>query len=96
MKTNHTPGPWIYDSGCFYADCQLDRRGQTSEAPIAEMLKGRPDDAIGNANLIEASPEMLKELINVVDVLSSDTPMAELPGLKKRLLGFLSDIGFPQ
>ena len=27
----HTPGPWVYDSGCFYARCQMDESGRTYE-----------------------------------------------------------------
>ena len=62
----HTPGPWVYDSGCFYAQCQLDENGMTYESPIAELLDGRPEDAKGNAKLIAAAPMMLKALRRIV------------------------------
>lgn len=59
-STSHTPGPWIYDSGVFYAACQMDENGMTYEEPIAEMLEGRPFESMGNANLILASPDLLE------------------------------------
>jgi hypothetical protein len=62
----HTPGPWVYDSGCFYAQCQLDKNGMTQESPIAELLEGRPDDSKGNARLIAAAPTMLEALRRIV------------------------------
>jgi hypothetical protein len=57
----------VYDSGCVYAQCQLDSRGQTCEPPIAGILDGRPDDADGNAKLIAAAPEMFSILRGVLD-----------------------------
>lgn len=57
---SHTPGPWVYDSGGFYAQCQLDENGMTYESPIAELLEGRPDDSKGNALLIAAAPDLLE------------------------------------
>jgi hypothetical protein len=67
----HTPGPWVYDSGCFYAKCQLDENGQTYETPIAELLEGRPLDTDGNAKLIAASPCLKEALIKIREILDS-------------------------
>lgn len=58
----HTPGPWLYDTGCFYASCQLDADGMTMEPPLAEMLGGRPDDYDANLRLIAAAPALLQRL----------------------------------
>ena len=62
-----TPGPWRYDSGVFYAECQLDESGMTYERPIAEMLEGRPLDTKANARLIAVAPEMFEVLERVID-----------------------------
>ena len=59
-STNHTPGLCIYDSGVFYAACQMDENGMTYENPIAQMLEGRPFESRGNANLILAAPDLLE------------------------------------
>jgi hypothetical protein len=60
--SSHTPGPWVYDSGVFYAQCQLDKNNQTYEYPIAETLSGRPEDEEANARLIAAAPDLLAAL----------------------------------
>jgi hypothetical protein len=64
----YTPGPWVYDSGCFYADCQLDENGMSYEAPIAEVLSGRPDDTKANAKLIKLAPDMFSDLRQIAAV----------------------------
>ena len=69
MSQKHTPAPWIYDSGSFYAECQLDESGTTSESPIAEMLEGRPEDTKANARLIVEAPCLLKHLEDCIGLL---------------------------
>lgn len=68
----HTPGPWVYDSGCFYAKCQLDEYGLTYESPIAELLEGRPFNTDGNAKLIAAAPEILESLESLIELYEQD------------------------
>lgn len=58
----HTPGPWVYDSGSFYAAVQLNDCGTTNEPPIIDMGAGRPEDSEANARLIAAAPELLAAL----------------------------------
>lgn len=65
---NHTPGPWVYDCGAIYAQCQLNKRGMTREAPIAEVLDGRPDAYKANGRLIVAAPELLEALSEMTEL----------------------------
>jgi len=88
----HTPGPWIYDSGAFYAECQLDEDGMTYEAPIAALLEGRPFDTEGNARLIAAAPAMLEEVGNAINVLDPEMSRREIVELRERLIRFRSSI----
>ena len=64
-ERSYTPGPWRYDSGVFYAECQLDENGMTYERPIAEILEGRPLNAKANARLIAAAPQMFELLVDI-------------------------------
>lgn len=76
IERSWTPGPWVYDSGSFYAQCQLDSAGLTKrlrgsdrdlfEMPIAEIGRGRPENSKANARLIAAAPEMF-ELLETID-----------------------------
>ncbi len=63
MNTKHTPRPWIRDSGCIYAEIQLDN-GLTRERPIAAILDSRSEHYCANARLIAAAPDLLESLIN--------------------------------
>lgn len=63
-----TPGPWIYDTGYFYAQCQLDGDGKTREMPIIEMGEGRGEDCIANEEFIaNAHPAVVLELIALLE-----------------------------
>ena len=91
----HTPGPWIYDSGCFYAECQMSSDGMTCEAPIAEMLEGRPEDSRGNAKLISLAPEMLagiKEMLDAIEYAGTQLVGREYEA-KEQLREILSRLG---
>jgi hypothetical protein len=90
----HTPGPWVYDSGAFYADCQLGEDGMTYEAPIAELLEGRPSDAKGNAILIAASPMMKELLLDFCDSLGDNDciPTQRQMLAKKAALALLAEV----
>lgn len=65
--SGHTPGPWVYDSGSFYAAVQLNDCGTTNEPPIIDMGAGRPEDSEANARLIAAAPDLLAALQMVRD-----------------------------
>lgn len=69
MTTNnqHTPGPWIYDSGHFYSSAQLGPDGMTAESPIACMHSGREENYSANARLIAAAPCMYEALQRIFD-----------------------------
>lgn len=77
IERSWTPGPWVYDSGSFYAQCQLDSAGLTKrlrgsdrdlfEMPIAEIGRGRPENSKANARLIAAAPEMFELLEDIYE-----------------------------
>lgn len=65
-KAKHTPGPWLFDAGSIYAECQL-INGETTESPLAELLPGRPENWKHNGLLMTAAPELLEALINLTE-----------------------------
>lgn len=61
-----TPGPWLFDAGSIYAECQI-INGETIESPLAELLSGRQENWEANGLLMTAAPELLEALINLTE-----------------------------
>ena len=78
-QSKHTPGPWTFvgpspggtacDDGGDYAIIQ--GRGIIAEA-IHHVDVGRTEDALANARLIAAAPDMLEALESVYERLHQD------------------------
>ena len=72
ITMTHTPGPWTVDLGA--RDLVRNANGER----IAKVYGGLTyDETIANARLIAASPELLKllrEVMDVVEVVLDDSP----------------------
>lgn len=93
----HTPGPWKYHAGgCMV----MDSDGQMTIADIRGWgtLSTRFDETVAinrmdaNGRLIAASPAMLEEIANAIDVLDPEMSRHEIVELRERLIRFESSI----
>jgi hypothetical protein len=67
MNNKHTPGPWIAHETAVV---------DSIERPLAETYKDMPrhlDEALANAHLIAAAPELLEALESLVQTLGYET-----------------------
>jgi hypothetical protein len=57
-ESKHTPGPWRVEEGPFFAAIRADAAGVSGIASI-QLVSPSTAQAIANAHLISAAPEML-------------------------------------
>lgn len=58
--SKHTPGPWFYESGYVCAEMYRERRQIERPSIVHVWDTISSDEAVGNALLIAAAPELLK------------------------------------
>ena len=72
MTTKHAPGPWfIWEGGVYSGRPKVMKRGELSgyDARICEIddMDGTARSRKANARLIAAAPDLLDELLSVLD-----------------------------
>ena len=82
MKTLHTPGPW-YQGGGIQQYCVYDKKvwlnpdgSRGGDTPNLVVVVS-PDDAIADARLIAAAPELLDALADCVEHMHWTQPQGE-------------------
>lgn len=93
----HTPGPYlILDLRKHGEECITIAAKATPEAlcRIRNEVSGRPLDETdeANARLFAAAPEMLAEIVNVIDVLDPEMGRLAIVELRERLIQFRSKV----
>lgn len=84
LEFKGTKGPWVFmeDSGdsesgqmgyYIIADEKSGWGKWIGEAKFPNLYKGTSEESLNNARLIAAAPELLKELINMVQCWDNDT-----------------------
>ena len=68
--SGHTPGPWVASSEESPLDFQMEARVMSGEAQICYFIESNKE-AIANASLIAAAPELLEALMAMVEMMDS-------------------------